>query len=142
MNPELVILEGNTGILNRAKITRAIDSLSDNDLDRLCGGGFYPDDRNYLETNYPEMMGIAVTAVTSVLSAVGGLVGRIAKRVRARRKARKNQQHTTNRRNEQRKRLEQQRMMIAISNQNKEKKRKQTMIIATVAGIALLSYLL
>lgn len=141
MNPELVILQGED-LDKQNKIVHAINSLSDKDLERLCGDVFRSDDINYLKNEYPETMGVVVTAITSVIGAVGGLVSRIAKRIRARRNARRNQKNVDRSFDQRKREAEQQRMMVAVIQQNKEKKQKQIMLIGGVVGLALLSYLL
>ena len=134
--PELVTLFGEE--LNVKDLTVSINLLSDKDLDTLLGSGFYPDDREYIETHYPEMMGIAVTAVTSIVGAVGGLISRIAKRIRARRRDRKKDKRYDQAR--QRKIDEQNAITRAVIQRNKDAKKKQLMI--AVAGIALLAYII
>lgn len=141
MNPELVVLEGEGNITDEhIELARAVNSLNDFDLDRLLKGEFYPDDSMYLENKYPEMMGIAVTAITSVIGAVGGLVSRIAKRVRARRNARRKRKSQGNAQRKQA--IQQQNMIRAIAIKNQQDKKKQMNTVYALVGVGLLAYLL
>lgn len=141
MNPELVVLEGENNISDEhIELARAVNSLNDFDLNRLLNGEFYPDDSNYLENKYPEMLGIAVTAITSVVGAVGGLISRIAKRVRARRNARRKRKSQGNTQRKQA--IQQQNMIRAIAIKNQQDKKKQMNTVYALVGVGLLAYLL
>ena len=62
------------------------DILNDDDYNYLLGGNdFNEDDVDYYAEQYPELMGVAPVIIAKIGSGIASIVGRIAKRIRARR---------------------------------------------------------